>query len=304
MRWPPIFRAAKGVKVGDTTLADMTTSFFMSLLGAVGSLENVVVVYTLADSKDAFAPETDQFHQVLVEASNISARQERVITPTAETEIAPIVNRRMFKSIDSKSAAEVAKAYNKFFNQMMNQGVDLPARAVQAEYTQEMEVSILDPELLTTLNRKTSTIPNFQKTRGALRLLGMAIRRLWDKKPKNTYLIHPCHLDLSVDDIVNDLTSRLERPKFKHVVEADIASPLKGSKAHSQEIDEPVGPSRKTVICESVKYCHIHTQYCPRYSIRSRSGRFTAGCASAGRRSSAHSEGFRSTLRYLLVPGI
>jgi predicted AAA+ superfamily ATPase len=30
------------------------------------------------------------------------------------------------------------------------------------------------PELLTTLNRKTSTIPNFQKTRGALRLLALA----------------------------------------------------------------------------------------------------------------------------------
>jgi len=233
-------RAAKGVKVGDTTLAEMTTSFFMSLLGAIGSLENVVVVYTLADSKDAFAQETDQIHQVLVEASRVSARQERVITPTAETEIAPIVNRRMFKSIDSKSAAEVAKGYHDVFNQIMNQGVDLPARAVQAEYTQEMEVAYpFHPELLTTLNRKTSTIPNFQKTRGALRLLGMVIRRLWDEKPKDTFFIHPCHIDLGVDDIVNDLTSRLERPKFRHVVEADIISPLKGSKSHSQDIDEP-----------------------------------------------------------------
>jgi len=46
-------------------------------------------------------------------------------------------------------------------------------------------------------------------------------------------------LNLGVEDIVNDLTSRLERPKFRHVVEADIISPLKGSKAHSQDIDEP-----------------------------------------------------------------
>ncbi len=67
----------------------------------------------------------------------------------------------------------------------------------------------------------------------------MVIRRLWEKKPKDTFLIHPCHLDLEVEDIVNDLTSRLERPKFRHVVEADIMTPLKGSKAHSQVIDEP-----------------------------------------------------------------
>jgi hypothetical protein len=233
-------RAAKGIKVGDTTLAEMTTSFFMSLLGAVGSLGNVVVVYTLADSRDAFAQETAAIHDVLREASRVSARQERVITPTAETEIAPIVTRRMFKSIDSDAAKEVSIGYYDFFNQLMSKRVDLPPRAVLAEYTQEMEGAYpFHPELLTTLNRKTSTIPNFQKTRGALRLLAMVIRRLWELKPKDTLLIHPWHLDLEVEDIVNDLTSRLERPKFRHVVEADIVSPLKGSKAHAQVIDEP-----------------------------------------------------------------
>lgn len=233
-------RACMGIKVGDTTLADMSTAFLLSLFGAVGSLANVVVVYTLADSQDAFAPQTDQIVQALAEASRVSARQERVITPTAETEIAPIVTRRMFKAIDSATGAEVATSYNDFYTRLMGQGVDLPTRAVQAEYTQEMETAYpFHPELLTTLNRKTSTIPNFQKTRGALRLLGMVIRRLWEKKPKDTYLIHPCHLDLGVEDILNDLTSRLERPKFRHVVEADIVSPLKGSKAHSDVIDEP-----------------------------------------------------------------
>jgi len=234
-------RAAKGIKVGDTNLADMSTAFLMTLLGAAGSLENVVVVYTLAESTDAFGEETAQILQSLEEASRVSARQERVITPTAETEIAPIVTRRMFKSISSDTAAEVAGFYNDYFNQLMEQSVDLPPRAVQAEYTQEMESAYpFHPELLTTLNRKTSTIPNFQKTRGALRLLGMVIRRLWEEKPKDTFLIHPCHLDLEVEDILNDLTSRLQRPKYRHVVEADIITPLTGSKAHSQVIDDPL----------------------------------------------------------------
>jgi len=234
-------RAARGIKVADTNLAEMSTAFLMSLLGAAGSLENVVVVYTLAESTDAFAQETAQILEALVEASRVSARQERVITPTAETEIAPIVPRRMFKSISSEPGAEVAAFYNNYFNQLMGQGVDLPPRAVQAEYTREMESAYpFHPELLTTLNRKTSTIPNFQKTRGALRLLGMVIRRLWEQRPKDTLLIHPCHLDLGVEDILNDLTSRLQRPAFRHVVEADIITPLKGSKAHSQIIDDPL----------------------------------------------------------------
>lgn len=233
-------RAAKAVKVGDTNLADMTTAFLMSLLGAVASLAHVVVVYTLADSQDAFADETGEILHALTEASKVSARQERVITPTAETEIAPIVTRRMFKRIDHDAASEVAETYREHYGKWTDQGVDLPPRAVQAEYTQEMIVAYpFHPELLTTLSRKTSTIPNFQKTRGALRLLGMVIRRLWDKQPKDTFLIQPCHLDLGVEDILNDLTSRLERPKFRHVAEADIFSPLSGSKAHAQAIDEP-----------------------------------------------------------------
>lgn len=233
-------RAAQGINLGDTTLAGMTTAFLMSLLGAVGGLPNTVVVYTLAESSDAFAKETDMILEALAEASRISARQERVITPTDETEIAPIVTRRMFEAIDSAAASEVAGDYNAFYKKAMEQGVDLPPRAGQAEYTHEMAISYpFHPELLTTLNRKTSTIPNFQKTRGALRLLGMVIRRLWGKKPKDTFLIHPYHLDLGVEDILNDLTSRLERPKFRHVAEADIVTPLKGSKAHAQDIDEP-----------------------------------------------------------------
>lgn len=44
-------------------------------------------------------------------------------------------------------------------------------------------------------------------------------------------------LDLSVEDIANDLTSRLERPAYKQVIEADVLTPRKGTRSHAQEID-------------------------------------------------------------------
>jgi len=96
------------------------------------------------------------------------------------------------------------------------------------------------PELLTTLNRKTATIPNFNQTRGALRLLAWTVRNLWEKKPQGAWLIHPYHLELSHPQIAEDLTSHLDRPKFRQVIEADIVSPLLGTSAHSQEIDQPL----------------------------------------------------------------
>jgi len=235
-------RAAKAVPTttGKSDLAEQTVAFLMSLLEFAASRERVVVVYTLADPQDAFGKETEELRQALAEARRVSARQERVITPTGETEISAIVTHRLFRYIDRAAGQITAAAYATYFKKALDQGADLPSRAARAEYVQEMVNDYpFHPELLTTLNRKTSTIPNFQKTRGALRLLARVIRRLWETRPRDAWLIHPYHLDLAVEDIAGDLTSRLERPAFKQVIEADIVSPKAGSPAHAQVIDVP-----------------------------------------------------------------
>ncbi|GAB4547126.1 MAG: DUF499 domain-containing protein [Anaerolineae bacterium] len=235
-------RAAKGVPTatGKSDLAEQTVAFLMSLFEFAASRERVVVVLTLADSQDAFGRETEELRQELAEARRLSARQERVITPTGEAEIAAIVTHRLFRAIQRDAARQTVKVYTDYYRRLVDQDANLPQRAVRAEYAQEMLGDYpFHPELLTTLNRKTSTIPNFQKTRGALRLLAMVIRRLWDRRPAHTCLIHPFHLDLAVEDIASDLTSRLDRAAFKQVIEADIVSPRAGSQAHAQVIDAP-----------------------------------------------------------------
>ena len=235
-------RAAKAVPTttGKSDLAEQTVAFLMSLFEFAASKERVVVVYTLADPQDAFGKETEELRQELAEARRISARQERVITPTGETEISAIVTHRLFRRIDRTAGQATAAAYAAYLKRTLDQSADLPSRAARAEYAQEMVNDYpFHPELLTTLNRKTSTIPNFQKTRGALRLLARVIRRLWETRPRDAWLIHPYHLDLAMEDIAGDLTSRLERPAFKQVIEADIVSPKAGSPAHAQLIDAP-----------------------------------------------------------------
>ena len=235
-------RAAKAVPTatGKSDLAEQTVAFLMSLFEFAASRKRVMVVYTLADPQDAFGKETEELRQHLAEARRVSARQERIITPTGETEISAIVTHRLFRHIDRTAGQATAAAYGVYFQRLLDQGADLPSRAARAEYVQEMVADYpFHPELLTTLNRKTSTIPNFQKTRGALRLLARVIRRLWEMRPPDAYLIHPYHLDLAVEDIAGDLTSRLERPAFKQVIEADIVSPKVGSPAHAQVIDAP-----------------------------------------------------------------
>lgn len=233
-------RSAKAVSTANkkSDLAAQTVAFLMTLIEFAASKERVAVVLTLADSADAFGKETEELKLELGEAKRVSARQERVLTPTGETEVSKIVTHRLFKKLKPAVAEKVSKEYATYFARLVKQGNDLPQKALRAEYASEMVQDYpFHPEFLSTLNRKTSTIPNFQKTRGALRLLARVVRRLWEKKPKDAWLISVHHLDLDVDEIVNDLTSRLERPLFRSIVEADIASPKKGSIAHCQAID-------------------------------------------------------------------
>lgn len=233
-------RSAKAIPTGTgrSDLAEQTVAFLMSLLEFAASRERVVVVLTLADAADAFGRETEELRQELAEARRITARQERVISSASEAEISAIVTHRLFRRIDRAAAREVADAYHAYLAGLLDQGADLPQRAGRAEYAAEMAADYpFHPELLTTLNRKTSTIPNFQRTRGALRLLALVVRRLWQQRPPDCSLIHPHHLDLSVDQIAADLTSRLDRTAFKQVIEADIVSPRAGSTAHAQQID-------------------------------------------------------------------
>ena len=129
---------------------------------------------------------------------------------------------------------------------MLEKNAELPQRCSRAEYKKEIRDAYpFHPELLTTLNRKTGTIPNFNQTRGALRLLAWTVRALWDNKEIKPWMIHLHHIDLAEEQIVEDLTSRLDRPKFKKVVQADIVSVMKGMPAHAQTVDEPLNTSGK-----------------------------------------------------------
>lgn len=260
-------RSAKTVPTatGKSDLAEQTVAFLMSLFEFAATRDNVVVVFTLASATDAFGNESEELRQQIEqsfgEIRRISARQERVITPTAETEIAAIVTHRLFKSIDMRAAIEIAHTFGDYFHRIAKQNADIPQRALRSEYLDEIEMNYpFHPEVLNTLNRKTSTIPNFQRTRGALRLLAMVIRDLWETRPEQTYLIHTHHINLAAEKIANDLTSRLERPRFKQVIEADIISLQPGSQAHAQMIDEVAGGGPATRYVATTVFIHSLTQ--------------------------------------------
>ncbi len=225
-------RVAKATTVGNSDLAEQVVAFLFSLMDLAAAGSHLVFVYTLAESSDTFGEETTDIR----EAIQASARQERVLSPSTDVEIYNIVKQRLFGSVSEKAAEMAAKEY---LNAYKASHTTLPDGCKEARYAQTLQSSYpFHPELFTLLTKKIASIPNFQRTRGALRLFARMVRYLWREQPAlvNHWMpmIHPHHLPIGMDEeVTSDLTSRLKRPLMRLPIQADIYNP-DGREAHAQ----------------------------------------------------------------------
>lgn len=235
-------QVADGVVVGGSTLAKQTTAFLMSLMEAVSAETSTALVMTITQTAAAYGSSTQSMLDALTEARSLMARKEHIIRPSDEADLPRILARRLFSSVDRAGVTEVAQHYAKAADEAARRGIDLPEAMVSGSWVGEIERSYpFHPVLIRVLDKRLSTIPNFQRTRGALRLLARAIRALWSTTPSEVELLHLHHLDLSQKEIVEELTSRLDRELFEPVVRADIASQSKGEPSNAEKVDARMG---------------------------------------------------------------
>lgn len=247
------YQVAGGVKVGDTTLAGQTTAFLMALMEAVDALDHAVLVITTTGATDAFGNETSAVLDAISQARSLMARKELVLPPSEEADLPKILTRRLFKPVQPGPASLVGSAYADMADLAYSSGLDLPEGVTGAGWATEVSRTYpFHPALIRVLDKRLSTIPNFQRTRGALRLLARAIRDLWDAHPANVQLIHLHHLNLSDQVIAHELSSRLERSQYEPVIRADIASQTGGEKSHAEQVDERIGSSLASRLATTV----------------------------------------------------
>ncbi len=217
--------------------AEQTASFLQTLFGVASSLPRVCVVWTLAGAGDAFADESERLIAQLNELGSIGARQEIVLTPTGDTEYAPVINHRLFDAIDSDAAQKISDEFVRFYDQAASRGVALPDEATSAVYRDKLERDYpFHPATIETLSLKTAAISNFHRTRGMLRLLAQVVRNIWEIKPEDAYTIQPYHIDVGIEPIRRELTSRLDHVDFVTVIEADIHAG--DGQSHAQKLDQ------------------------------------------------------------------
>ena len=189
---------------------------------------------------DAFAGETADLVTVLDETfreiQSVVSRPARVVTPSERQDIEPILRRRLFEHVDMSAAAPAAEAYHSTLRDAADRDTPLPTDVQQASYRQRLETAYpFHPSFIEVLDGKLATLPNFQRTRGALRLVARVIRRMWEQKQNDVALIHPFCVDLSDTGMVEELVGRLDRTAYASVVSYDVAE--SSETAHAQEID-------------------------------------------------------------------
>ena len=190
---------------------------------------------------DAFSSETSDLVATLAdtfrEVQSVTNRPAQIVTPAQSQDIEPILRQRLFKSVDLDGAAPaVAEAYFSALRAASERGAALTAEVVLGSYRDRLENAYpFHPSFIEALDGKLATIPNFQRTRGALRLVARVIRRMWDQQQNDVALIHPFCVDFSDSGIVSELVGRLDRTAYTSVVNYDVANA--SGTSHAQEID-------------------------------------------------------------------
>lgn len=226
-------------KVRNRPEAAQLTPFLTTLFKAVESSPQAALVFTLAIGKgghalDAYSEENEFLAKKLEEAESVAARKATLLDPTGERETAQVLRRRLFSSVDHQAASEIVAAYAERWRAWSK---ELPPPGAQDDPAGDfLRDYPFHPALMSTLTDKISTLGNFQRVRGMLRLLTQTVARLWALKPEGTHAIHLHHMDPGHEPTRNEVVTRLELSPFDPAIRHDVSSP-EGGKSLAQRLD-------------------------------------------------------------------
>ena len=223
---------AAGVRVADSTLAAQTAAFMQELTEAAGILEKVALVITLPSGTMEHYDE--QAQRLFDQFSHVAGRVERIYTPVQEHEISEVIRRRLFSSIDTDAADEVIRD---FMDYAVNESM-LPPGTERSEYRKRFETAYpFLPEVIDVLYQRWGSFPNFQRTRGVLRLLSLVLYSLGEKTLPYITL---ADFDLSVQEIRQELLKHIGQ-EYDSIIASDITSEVAGAK----QVDVGLGDAYK-----------------------------------------------------------
>lgn len=212
---------AAGRKVGDSTLASQLLAFIQELSVAVSSLDRASLVVTLPSSVlEHYDENAERLFQQL---SKVLGRIEKIYAPVADDEIYSVIRRRLFKSLDED---EVQRIVDEIVEKLDSEDL-IPEGLDVSDYRRAfIESYPFQPEVIDVLYERWGSFPNFQRTRGVLRLLSLVVNSL---KDSNIPFIRLSDFDLSNDHIKREFI-RFIGNEYDSIIASDITGSDSGSK--------------------------------------------------------------------------
>ena len=207
---------------------DSNITFVQALTEAMKAVPNVVLLASLPESDQEAGSQRGV--AALRTLEHYFARVQALWKPVAAEEAFEIVRRRLFSEITNTAAVEaVGRAFADLY---ITSGAEFPRETQESRYYQRLVNAYpIHPEVFDRLYEDWSSLENFQRTRGVLKLMAKVIHRLW-KDGNNDLLITPGSLPLYDGNIRNEAIYYLP-PGWDPVVERDID----GDRAETTEIE-------------------------------------------------------------------
>ena len=207
---------------------DSNLSFVQALTEALKAVPTAVLLASLPESQKELGMQ--QGVKALDSLSHYFGRVQALWKPVGTEEAFEIVRRRLFKSIHDPAAAEgVCRAFADFY---AANSADLPRETQDSRYFERMVHAYpIHPEVFDRLYEDWSSLDNFQRTRGVLKLMAKVIHRLWKDNDKDPFIM-PGSFPLADAETRNDLIYYLP-PGWDPVVERDVD----GERAETTEIE-------------------------------------------------------------------
>jgi predicted AAA+ superfamily ATPase len=195
-------------------------SFAQALCEAVKSVNNALVVVSLPASDIEMGGEKGR--QSAAELANIIGRIESPWSAATTEESFEIVTRRLFSPITNTDQFKDRDASSRAFADFYRTNkTDFPNETQDSSYEKRIrDFYPIHPELFDALAERWASIPQFQKTRGILRLMAKIIHYLWEVNDQGP-LILPANIPLDSSEIQSELMRYLA-PPWSAVIGKDV----------------------------------------------------------------------------------
>ncbi len=229
--------SAGGIKIHDTTLRDETLNFLKRLTVAVGNTSKSVLVFSLQSSKR----ESLDYINLLQTVDHLAARKDQRREPVEGNEVLRVIQRRLLGKMPSESeSTPAATAYQEVVTAMRRAYAKTPAEQQQAE---QEGIELRDriraaypfhPALIDLMRERWAAIPEFQRTRGALRFLAACLRAA-HTAGKSRAVLGPCDVPLQDPNVRLSFFKEVgQQADFQACLEHDFV----GANSRARRIDE------------------------------------------------------------------